>query len=282
MTIEGHPKVSVMLCAYNAESVISSAIESVLEQTYRDFEFIIVDDGSTDNTRQVVKGFQDSRIKLISCRHDYIRSLNMGLRKCSGKYIARIDADDMMMPQRLETQVGLMETDPEVAVCCSWGTTFGDVEKMIGHHVREYIDNAYFWLLTGNYLMHPSAMLRREFMKANRIYYKNYPYAEDYKLWTDITQKGGKIYVIPKELLKYRISNSQVSFRHHEQQAATRLRIQQEVLEHLLPEVDHPRKKDLHHVYRVMMSLNQANLLQGDEIIYIMYKLLRRTKSFAK
>ena len=282
MTIEGHPKVSVMLCAYNAESVISSAIESVLGQTYRDFEFIIVDDGSTDNTRQVVKSFQDSRIKLISCRHDYIRSLNMGLRKCSGKYIARIDADDMMMPKRLDTQVGLMEAKTDIAVCCSWGTTFGETETKIGHRVNGYIDNAYFWFMTGNYLMHPSSMLRFEFLKANRIFYKNYPYAEDYKLWTDITLKGGKIYVIPEELLKYRVSKQQVSFKHHEEQATSRLRIQQEVVEHLLDQIEHTEKRHLKNVYKTMQYLNQASLIQGDEIIYIMYKLLRRTNFFVK
>ncbi len=275
-------RVSVLLCAYNAEAVIRTAIESVLAQTFRDFEFIIIDDGSTDNTRLIVQGYQDSRIKLVACKHNYIHSLNVGLRKCHGTYIARLDADDMMMPERLATQLEVMDADAQIAVCCSWGVTFGDVEKMIGHHVREYVDNAYFWLLTGNYLMHPSAMLRREFLKANRIYYKDYPYAEDYKLWTDITMKGGKIYVIPKELLKYRVSSSQVSFRHHEQQVATRLRIQQEVLEHLLSELKHPQQRELRHVYRTMMKLNDAELLQGDEIIYIMYKLLRRTKAFVK
>ena len=73
-----------MLCAYNAGTVIGSAIESVLEQTYRDFEFIIVDDGSSDNTRVIVQSYQDSRIKLVTCEHNYIRSLNVGLRKCRG------------------------------------------------------------------------------------------------------------------------------------------------------------------------------------------------------
>lgn len=274
--------VSVMLCAYNAEAVIASAIDSVLAQTYRNFEFIIVDDGSTDGTRQVIRRYQDSRIKLVACKHDYIRSLNTGLRKCTGKYIARIDADDMMVPHRLAAQVDVMESDPDIAVCCSWGTTFGETEKMIGHHVRGYIDNAYFWLLTGNYLMHPSAMIQRDFLRMNRIYYKNYPFAEDYKLWTDIARKGGKIYVLPEELLKYRVSREQVSFKHHDKQSATRVRIQQEVVEQLLEQLEHAEKRRLRHLYATMLRLNLANLLQGDEILFMMYKLLRRTRFFVQ
>lgn len=272
--------VSVMMCAYNAEKHIHETIQSVLAQTYRNFEFIIVDDGSTDHTMEMIRQYDDPRIKLIPCRHDYIRSLNVGMKACQGDFIARIDADDLMLPNRLKTQLSFMRANPDIAACFSWGQTIGAVEDRIGHCAKGRMDNAFFWLLTGNFLMHPSAMLRKEFLTEHHLRYRRYAYAEDYKLWTDITRLGGNIYIIPKYLFQYRISSSQVSCVHHEEQRETRLRIQQEVLEELLRRLQHPIKPQLARYYRLLLKLNEANLLQGDEIIVQMYKILRRTKCF--
>jgi len=274
------PLISVLMCAYNAESYISDAISSVLEQSYRHLELIIVDDGSTDKTLTIAKNIKDERIRLIPCHHDYISSLNKGLRACKGFYIARIDADDMMLPHRLQTQVDVMIQNPDIAACFSWATTFGLAEEAIGNHMSGIIEHAYFWLLTGNYLIHPTAMIRKDFLLHNRIRYKRYPYAEDYKLWADITRVGGQIFMIPEPLLKYRMSQTQVSYVHHAGQSDTRLTIQQEILEELLSRLRHPTRVQLLRIYHGLLKLNQATLMQGDEIIILMYKLLRRTKFF--
>lgn len=278
--IKDIPLISVMLCAYNAESYIYDAIESVLAQSYKHFEFIIVDDGSTDNTVQQIQRFSDKRIKLIQCRHDYIASLNRGLRACRGDYIARMDADDMMNPDRLSKQLEVMQNHPHLAACFSWATTFGLAEETIGHHVKGEVKHAFFWLLTGNYVIHPTAMVRTEFLRKNRIRYKRYQYAEDYKLWSDITAAEGQIFVISEPLIKYRVSRSQVSYVHHATQSATRLTIQQEILEELLSRLQYPQKSQLIRLYHNLQKLNQAEIIQGDEIIVLMYKLLRRTKYF--
>ena len=275
-----NPVISVMMCAYNAEAYIHDAITSVLEQSFKDFEFIIVDDGSTDNTIQIIRSFSDKRLRVIRCQHDYIASLNKGLRACCGDYIARIDADDMMMPHRLKTQLEVMRKNPQLAASFSWGTTFGLTEETIGNHTKGLIEHAFFWLLTGNYLIHPTAMLRTGFLRQNRIHYKRYPYAEDYKLWCDITRLGGQIYMIPEPLMKYRMSHTQVSYVHHASQSKTRLWIQQEILEELLSRLHHPQQSPLQRIYHILLKINQAGLIQGDETIIFMYKLLRRTQYF--
>jgi glycosyltransferase involved in cell wall biosynthesis len=103
------PAVSIVMSMYNAEKYLGETIDSILEQIFTDFELIIVDDGSTDNSVNIVKAYTDGRIKLVLCEHDYINSLNTGLFCATGKYIARMDADDIMPVDRLEIQYEFME-----------------------------------------------------------------------------------------------------------------------------------------------------------------------------
>ena len=269
-----------MMCAYNASRYIKEAIDSVLKQTYHDFEFVIVDDGSTDKTLSIILGYSDTRIQIIQREHNYIESLNAGMKACKGEFIARMDADDKIAPERLERQIEVMRQHPDMAVCCTWGRTFGYVDEPIGYSVKGWVKNAYFWFVTGNYLMHPTAMIRTSFIRKYHIRYKDYPYAEDYKLWTDITRLGGKIYVLPQQLFFYRINKSQVSVKYREKQRETRLRIQQEVVEELLRRMKHPQKKTIETLYHRMLMLNKAELMQGSEVITTMYRLLRRTHYF--
>lgn len=274
------PTVSVMLCAYNAEKYIHETIESVLNQTYTNFEFIIIDDGSTDNTVDTIKRYRDKRIRIFRGRHNYIHSLNLGMRNCRGEYIARIDADDRMKPERLEKQIQIMKDHPDIAACFSWAEKFGASDGIHGFNVKGKVKNSYFWLLTGNFLTHPTVMLRKSFMKEHHLYYKNYPYAEDYKLWTDIARIGDNIYVIPEPLTEYRISTTQVSYIHNEEQKNTRLIIEQEVLEELLHRIEHPQKQALIRLYNQMLRLNEGELVEGKEVIVLLYKLLHRTNLF--
>lgn len=274
------PTVSVMMCAYNAAPFIRDSIDSILAQTYKNFEFVIIDDGSTDETLSIIQSYDDKRIRLIKSRHDYILSLNKGLKACQGEFIARMDADDKAMPERLAEQIKIMRKYPEITACFTWGTTFGSLQESIGHVAKGHIDNVYFWLLTGNFFMHPTAMLRKDFLIKYRLRYKRYPYAEDYKLWSDIARLGGEFYIIPEPLFHYRLGATQVSQKHHEQQKKTRLLIQQEILEELLHRLEHPYKQHIKRLYNAALKMNTAHILQGDEVIVWMYKILRRTKCF--
>lgn len=274
------PAISVMMCAYNAAPFIREAIDSILVQTYKNFEFIIVDDGSEDETLSIIRSYDDPRIIVIKSKHDYIHSLNIGMKACEGEFIARMDADDKAAPTRLSEQLKIMRQNPKLTACFTWGMTFGNIQESIGHVAKGHIVNAYFWLLTGNYFMHPTAMLRRSFLMENHLRYKRYPFAEDYKLWTDIAHLNGSFYIIPKPLFHYRLGAAQVSQKHREEQKRTRLRIQQEILEDLLCRLDHPQKNQIKRLYNTALRMNAAQLLQGDEIIVWMYKILRRTRCF--
>lgn len=108
MTKHTKPLVSILLPMYNAESYIRDCIKSILSQTYENLEILVMDDGSEDNSVPIVTDFNDKRLKVIKCKHNYIETLNYGLKLCKGKYIARMDADDIMFGNRIEEQVSIM------------------------------------------------------------------------------------------------------------------------------------------------------------------------------
>ena len=229
--------ISVVMVAYNAAKFIREAIDSVLNQTYEDFEFIIVDDGSTDNTIEIIKSYKDKRICFWTCPHNYINSLNTGFRIAEGNYIARIDADDIMHRERLRIQHQIMLEDPSIDVCGSWIIPFGDHASQGGvcGTLDGYVDFPLIELLRGNILYHPTVMIKREFLqKYNLQYLTSYPYAEDYKLWEDIAALGGRFYVESYPLVFYRMTDDQVSRKYKQEQNESAYRIKEEVLRILL------------------------------------------------
>jgi glycosyltransferase involved in cell wall biosynthesis len=121
------PMVTVLMPVYNASCYLREAIGSILLQTLRDFEFIIVDDGSTDESRDIINSYPDTRIKVISHKTNLglITALNTGIDNARGRYIARMDADDISAPERLEKQVEFMEMNSEIGVLGTWYETFG-------------------------------------------------------------------------------------------------------------------------------------------------------------
>ena len=104
--------ISVIMPVYNGARYLRECLDSILCQTFRNFELLIVDDGSTDDTCDIIRSYSDNRIRLIESRHDYIASCNLLLKEAKGKYLARMDADDIMMPDRLMAQYEYMEISP--------------------------------------------------------------------------------------------------------------------------------------------------------------------------
>lgn len=209
---------------FNGAQTVRSAIESVLVQTFGDFELLIGNDGSTDGTACMVGEFTDSRIRLLNFPHDYIATLNQLVDCVEGKYIARLDADDKMLPDRLRIQAEYMESHPEVDVC-------GGLTSNIGHPS---------WMTTGgeiglrelcecNRLIHPTVMIRRSsLLKSGCRYDEEYKYAEDYKLWSELAIRGLRLVNLPVPLIEYGISPQQVSCRHHDRMSSLAARIMQE------------------------------------------------------
>lgn len=222
------PKVSVIMPVYNGQDYLSQAIESILNQTFTDFEFIIIDDGSTDNSFNIIQSYYDPRIVLIRNETNLklIASLNKGLNLAKGKYIARMDADDISLPGRLAKQVEFMDKNPSIGLCGTWAELFGECEQSFWRFTDDP-DIVKCMLIFGCCIVHPSVMFRRTILETGLCYSDLYPHAEDYALWVHIAQQY-KITNIPEVLLKYRKTGSQVSSRYAEEQLQTTLKIQLE------------------------------------------------------
>ena len=209
--------VSVVMVVYNVEKFIKETIDSIISQTFSDFELIIVDDGSTDNSTQIIENYEDKRIKLVYNTHDYIRSLNLGMSSAQGEYIVRMDGDDLMLPDRLETQVSYMNTHLDIDVCGSWIEFFGASFNNTIYRYRTLHKMIARNMILKNCICHPSTIircstLRNHKINLNSLYDQQYIYAEDYKLWVDLIILGFRFAVIPKVLLRYRLSSSQITF----------------------------------------------------------------------
>lgn len=209
------PAITVCMPVYNAARYLRECIDSILAQTFTDFDLLIVDDGSTDNSRDIVRSYRDKRIRLMENRHDYIGSLNKLLDEARGKYIARMDADDVMMPDRLAVQFEYMEEHPHIDILGGGMEYVGnESEKFIPYH-NGIMSVSLF--MNGCPLAHPTIMMRRLSISSLR-YNKDYIYAEDYHLWVQAIKAGLNITNIKNIVIKYRISENQVSNRHHKEQ----------------------------------------------------------------
>lgn len=213
-----NPLVSVLMAVYNGEKFLREAIDSILNQTYTNFEFLIVNDGSADLTEEIILSYSDSRIRYIKNETNLklIESLNKGLELANGKYIARMDADDISLPNRIEKQVAFLEDNLEIGVLGTWVRTIG-LENNYEVHFKQGHDQIRFELFFHNYLHHPTVMLRNDLIKKNKIYYENYLHAEDYALWVKLTEFT-KIDILPEILVNYRIHESNISEVHKNQQ----------------------------------------------------------------
>lgn len=208
-----NPLVSVLLPVHNAERTIYETIQSLLYQTYTNFELIIIDDGSTDKTKDIIKRAKDHRIKLIinKTRKRISTSLNQGLKSARGVYIARMDADDIASNNRFQVQVEFLERHPKVMLVGSWAEIVDFRGKKIGikkfpvtyKRIREVI-------LRYNPFIHPTVMLRRSVISNLGKYNESLNGAEDYDLFLRIAAKH-ECLNIGQPLLKYRVATTSIS-----------------------------------------------------------------------
>lgn len=204
-----NPLVSVLMTAYNADKYISLAIESILEQTYQNFEFIIIEDASNDNTWDVIQTYAKKDKRIIATRNEINLnaggSSNKGLKICKGKYIIRMDADDWSFPYRIEKQVKYMEGNE--GVVCSGGSMVVCNEEMKKIGVRNYPENnerILETILRLNPVPHPSSIWRRDAIKKTKGYPTKLGMSEDYFLVLEISQHG-ELGNIREKLIKYRV-----------------------------------------------------------------------------
>ena len=228
------PKISVVMPVYNGEKYLSEAIDSILNQTFTDFEFIIINDCSTDGTEGIIKSYNDSRIVYIKNGKNMgvANSLNKGLDMATGEYIARMDADDISMPQRFEKQVKFKDKHLNIAVCGCRVEMFGalsnkNVCTIVGS------ENMKVNMLFASCLAHPTVIMKRSIFECEHFRYDvNYEGAEDYELWTRVIFKYD-MDNIDEMLLKYRIHSNQVTQRYTAKDKQTYANILKAVLDKL-------------------------------------------------
>lgn len=197
---------------YNGEKHLREAIDSVLAQTFADFVFMIINDGSTDASQAVIESYNDPRIVCIQNEKNIrlIDTLNKGIELCTTQYLVRMDCDDICLPQRIEKQVQFMDSNPAIGAS---GTFFSllrgnSTEKIILPFRREEVET---WLLFNSPIAHPTAIIRKKVLDDFKIRYsKESIHAEDYRLWKDISKHAG-LANIPEVLLKYRVHENQIS-----------------------------------------------------------------------
>lgn len=213
--MDSSPLVSIVMSVYNAEKYLSQAIDSILTQTYKNIEFIIIEDCSTDNSVEIINEFAkiDSRIKVIrkyenKAMSGFIENLNIGISEAKGKYIARMDADDICYQHRLEKQVDFLEKNKDIFIVGSQMDLIDEDNNVIGEMIAECDNQSiYEKMLTRIQLYHPAIMFRNE----NVFYREKIWYCEDYDLYLRMMCEGKKMANINQKLLKYRLLNSSIS-----------------------------------------------------------------------
>jgi glycosyltransferase involved in cell wall biosynthesis len=210
------PKISVVMPVYNGEQYLREAVQSVLDQSFSDFEFVIINDASTDNTGEILSEFarQDERIIILQNQENLglTGSLNKGIDRARGEYIARQDADDISLPERFKKQVALLDSNPEVVLVSCNIEKINTEGKPLGIMKRSCSDRLVSWyLLFYNRVSgHSQVMFRRKTVNALGGYSKKYPYCEDYELWCRMAGVG-IVKILPEVLIQQRFHPSSVS-----------------------------------------------------------------------
>lgn len=215
---------------YNAEKYVAEAIESILSQTFTDFEFLIFNDGSKDRSAEIVQSYaqKDSRIVFYNYTENtgYLKHLNEGIDKAQGKYTARMDADDISLPQRFEKQVEFMESHEDVGICGTWFTTFeGHIDNTLTVMKQlEHDGDIKIAIFHSCPFGHPTIMAQTTLLKQNKYDSRFYP-AEDYELWSRLIPRT-KFYNIQENLLFYRHHETNISKNKSETQQNNGLKAQ--------------------------------------------------------
>lgn len=234
--------VSVIMSNYNTpEEYLRASIESILNQTYQNFEFIIIDDCSSDDSLSIIESYTDDRIKIVRNEKNLgiTKSLNRGLAIAKGEYVARMDADDISLETRFEKQVEFLKNHPDHIVCGTGVELIGDWQAKHNNKFicRKIPDKEEFQihLLFGNYpnIVHPSAMFNHNLLIEHNITYnENYPLAQDYRMWVSCSEFA-ECANINETLLNYRVHSKAVSSDKKDLQNNIAIHIMQEQLDKL-------------------------------------------------
>lgn len=216
------PTISVVMPIYNAQQDLRQAIESILSQSFTDFELLIIDDGSTDQSVQIIHSFSDSRIRLISQPHNLglVAALNKGLAEARGQFIARMDGDDICLPERLTLQLAAMQ-DQQLDICGShWAQIDTNGNLFATLYAPKLMDEVIATLATTVPYAHGSVMLRKHFLDQHALQYKP-QYSEDYELWIRCFELGATFGLVDAVLYLHRTHPQSITSTKSAEQASS-------------------------------------------------------------
>ena len=267
-----NPSLSIIMLVYNSELFLREAVQSILNQTYADFELIIINDGSSDKSTQILKSFDDSRIEILSngTNQGIVFSRNKGLANARGKYIAMFDSDDIAAPLKFEKQIHFLENNLEYGIIGSWVETIDSKGKKRGEaHILtakpEQIPSILFFR---NYFIN-SATVFRKVLVEDSVYPKGFDIVEDYYLWVYISKKS-KVWNLQEFLVEYRIHDNAVT-----KQDDNLRKAEKKIFSHLFNELGIPQSQ---HDFEAHMLIKnnekiqtKANLKEIDKWINLLY-----------
>lgn len=263
------PPVSVLMPVHNGESFLHESIESILSQSFTNFEFIIINDASDDNTEQIILSYSDERIRYYKnqTRQGIANTLNSGLKLCKGELIARMDADDISEKDRLLTQVNFMKKHTSVSLAGSYISLFGDNINRIKKYplTTKQINWAIF---TTNPVAHSSVIFRASLYNAGNFFYqKEFSPSEDYELWSRLALICN-IANIPEMLVRYRLHASQTSIVQQQEQILRKKEIQKNYIIQLFKISKDTKINELH------LFLNQPSYFKMLRLLTFMPSFL--------
>jgi glycosyltransferase involved in cell wall biosynthesis len=256
MNISFTPKVSVIIPAYNAERTIRETINSVLEQTFFDFELIIINDGSTDNTLQLVNEVKDSRLRVYSYSNAGLSmARNRGITHAKGEYISFIDADDLWTSDKLEMQVQALEKSPTSGVAYSWTMCMDNSGKVFYPGViANFQGNVYSHLLISNFIASGSnVLIRAEAIKSVGEFDITLKSCEDWDYWLRLAPKWNFV-VVPKSQIIYRLSSGAMSSK-VEVMEKYQILVLERAFKKAPPELQHLKNKGFSYIYQYLTQL---------------------------
>jgi len=219
-------KVSVVIPVHNGERYLAEAIESILSQTFRDFELLIVDDGSTDGSRAVMERYarQDARIRILCQANRGVSAAgNRGLAEARGEWVARLDADDLFLPEKLERQLAFVRRYPDVRIAGTLGHFINGAGRFIGLVSTDGpFTRAQFEAMTARgepvFFVHSSTLMHRETVLAVGGYREQFVQAEDVDLWLRMAERGHLLLKMPEPLLLYRLHGASLTMSRNAEQ----------------------------------------------------------------
>lgn len=227
------PIISVVMSVYNEEDFLSDAINSILNQSEQNFEFIIIDDASTDKSVDIIKGYEDQRIRLYVNPENrgLTKNLNKGLRLARGSFIARMDGDDISHPDRFRKQLKYLEQHREIMLCSCCIRSFGQIQTVEKKHKRTS-EQLRVMMLFQPVLMHPGFMMRRKLIEDGMFYDESFRTAQDYDFQVRVSEKYD-VGIVNCTLLNYRVHKKQVSNIRNNEQSSNANRTRQRQLKKL-------------------------------------------------